>query len=324
MSRHAWVSLRWLPLAAMLVLPAACAEHDPIALGTLEWDRISVPAPAAETIVALQVREGQRVRAGAALLQLEPTRTAAQLQALQAQAQQAGEALQELRNGPRSEDIAQAQATLGAARAQAADASAYYARLQPLGRQRLVAAADVDRARAAAGNAQGAVRVAEQALLALQHGTRVEQVAQGEAALQAAQAQAAAQAVTLRKLDLLAPRDGLVDALPYKLGDQPPVGAPLVVMLVGERPYARVYLPQALRLQVRVGQAAHIQLQGRDGTLSGRVRSIRSDPGFTPYYALSGGDAARLSWLAEIELSADNDPARMANLPAGMPLQVRF
>ncbi|MEG2804235.1 HlyD family secretion protein, partial [Stenotrophomonas sp.] len=185
-------------------------------------------------------------------------------------------------------------------------------------------AADVDRARAAAGNAQGVVRAAEQALLALQHGTRVEQVAQGEAALQAAQAQAAAQAVTLRKLDLLAPRDGLVDAIPYKLGDQAPVGAPLVVMLVGDRPYARVYLPEAMRLQVKLGQAATIRLQGREGILSGRVRSIRSDPGFTPYYALSGSDAARLSWLAEIELGTDNDPARLANLPAGIPLQVEF
>lgn len=324
MSVVACVSRRWLPLAATLLLLAGCADREEPALGTLEWDRISVPAPAAETIVAIQVREGQRVRAGTSLLQLEQTRTAAQLQALQAQSQQAGEALLELRNGPRNEDIAQAQANLASARAQAADASAYYTRLQPLGRQQLVAAADVDRARAAAGNAQGAARAAEQALLALQHGTRVEQVAQGEAALQAAQAQAAVQAVTLNKLDLLAPRDGLVDALPYKQGDQAPVGAPLVVMLVGERPYARVYLPQALRLRVKVGQAAQIQLLGRDGTLAGRVRSIRSDPAFTPYYALSGADAARLSWLAEIELSADNDAARMANLPAGVPLQVTF
>lgn len=324
MSVVACVSRRWLPLAATLLLLAGCADREEPAVGTLEWDRISVPAPAAETIVAIQVREGQRVRAGTSLLQLEQTRTAAQLQALQAQSQQAGEALLELRNGPRNEDIAQAQANLASARAQAADASAYYTRLQPLGRQQLVAAADVDRARAAAGTAQGAARAAEQALLALQHGTRVEQVAQGEAALQAAQAQAAVQAVTLNKLDLLAPRDGLVDALPYKLGDQAPVGAPLVVMLVGDRPYARVYLPQALRLRVKVGQAAQIQLLGRDGTLAGRVRSIRSDPAFTPYYALSGADAARLSWLAEIELSADNDAARMANLPAGVPLQVTF
>jgi HlyD family secretion protein len=318
--------LRSVAVGGVALLSGACQPAAEPALGTLEWDRITVPAPAAETIVGVQVREGQQVAAGTALLQLEPTRTAAQLQALDAQTRQAGEALQELQHGPRQEDIDQARATLAAARAQAVDAAAYYARLQPLGRQRLVAAADVDRARAAAGSAQGTVRAAEQALLALQHGTRVEQVAQGQAALQAAQAQAAAQAVTLRKLDLVAPRAGRVDALPYKLGDQAPVGAPLVVLLVGERPYARVYLAQPLRLKVRVGQSARIYLQGREGSLPGHVRSIRSDPAFTPYYALSGNDVARLSWLAEVELDPDpgTAPAQMADLPAGVPVRVEF
>jgi HlyD family secretion protein len=312
-----------LPAVVALAL-CSCRPAPPSALGTLEWDRITVPAPAAETIVGIGVHEGQQVAAGAALLQLEPIRTAAQLQALEAQASQAGQALQELRVGPRREEIDQARASLASARAEAADASAYYKRLQPLGRQQLVAAADVDRARAAAGSAQGAVRAAEQALLALEHGTRVEQVAQGEAALQAAQAQAAAQAVTLRKLELVAPRAGRVDALPYRLGDQAPVGAPLVVLLVGKRPYARVYLPEPLRLQVRVGQPAQVFLQGRDGALPAHVRSIRSDPGFTPYYALSGDDASRLSWLAEIELDPAGEGTSLADLPAGAPLRVEF
>lgn len=304
-------------------LLAACHPAPPEALGTLEWDRITVPAPAAETIVAVAVVEGQHVPAGAPLLQLDATRTAAQLAALQAQSQRAGQALEELEHGPRVEDIAQARANLAAARAQAADASAYYARLQPLGRQRLVAAADVDRARAAAGNATGVVQAAEQALLALQHGTRAEQVAQAAASLQAAQAQQDEQAVTLGKLALVAPRAGVIDALPYRLGDQAPVGAPLAVLLVGDHPYARVYLPSALRPSVVVGQAAHVYLQGRDGALTGRVRAVRSDPVFTPYYALTGEDAARLSYLAEIEL-VGTDTAALARLPAGVPVRVTF
>lgn len=317
--------LRKRPLLVIaLALLAGCGRDEEAALGTLEWDRITVPAPAAEVIASVQVREGQQVVAGAPLMQLETTRTAAQLAALQAQSAQAGQALLELEHGPRREDIEQARATLAAARAQAVDADAYLARLQPLVRQQLVAAADVDRARAAAGNAQGAVRAAEQALLALEHGTRVEQVGQGQAALQAAQAQVAAQTVALDKLALVAPRAGRIDALPYKQGDQAPVGAPLVVMLVGEHPYARVYLPEPLRLRVKVGQAAQVSLQGRDGQWRGRVRSIRSDPGFNPYYALSGDDVSRLSWLAEIELEVDAGRGTALDLPAGVPVQASF
>ncbi len=92
-------------------------------------------------------------------------------------------------------------------------------------------------------------------------------------------------------------------------------------MLVGERPYARVYLPQPLRLQVTVGQAAQVQLEGGGTVLKGRVRSIRSEPSFTPYYALTGDDVARLSYLAEIEV---DEAADMRKLPAGLPVQVRF
>ena len=61
--------------------------------------------------------------------------------------------------------------------------NAYYARLQPLGTRKLVAAADVDRARAAASSASAQVRLAQAALDELLHGTRSEDIAQGEAAV---------------------------------------------------------------------------------------------------------------------------------------------
>ena len=162
--------------SAQLILTAvctlglsACRDSTPQVLGTLEWDRITLPAPVAEKIVRIDVREGQQVAAGASLLQLEPVRTQSQLAAMQAQAQQSREALSELEAGPRREDIVQARARLSAAQAQAVDARAYYSRLQPLGLQKLVAAADVDRARAAAGNAEAQVRAAQAALLELDH-----------------------------------------------------------------------------------------------------------------------------------------------------------
>lgn len=312
-------SLRILLLSTALLSLAACGDEIPRALGTLEWDRITLPAPAAEKIVGIQVREGQRVKAGAALLRLEANRTQSQFAAAQAQAQQSGAALAELKAGPRSEQIAQARANLSAARAQAVDARAYSNRLQPLGRQKLVAAADVDRARAAAENAEAQVRAARQALLELERGTRSERIAQGEAAAQAAAAQATAQQLTLEKLTLVAPRDAQVDSIPYKLGDQAPVGAPLVVLLAGDAPYARIYVPEPLRARVKVGDAARVHVDGSDKAWSGTVRMIRNDPTFTPYYALTGQDAARLSYLAEVQLGTD---AR--ELPAGVPLWVEF
>ena len=303
---------------ALALSLSACSQSTPQVSGTLEWDRISLPAPAAEKIVAIDVHEGQQVAAGTRLLQLELTRTQAQLDAARALARQGDAALAELRAGPRSEQIAQARAMLASARAQAVDARAYYARLRPLGQRKLVAAAEVDRARAAAGNADGQVRAAQAALDELLHGTRSEDIAQGEAAAAAAQAEAAAQTATLGKLDITAPRAGRVDSLPYKLGDQAPVGAPLAILLVGAAPHARVYVPERMRAGVKPGMVARVFVDGRDGSFAGHVRMVRSEPVFTPYYALSGDDAARLSYIAEIVLDHPGD------LPAGLPVRVEF
>ncbi len=306
-------------LAACALVLAACAEGPPQALGTLEFDRITVPAPVAERIVSIEVREGEQVSAGTVLLTLDRTRVVAETQATQAEAQRQRDALAELEAGPRSEQIRQARANLAAAEADAADANAYYERVKGLADRKLVAASDVDRARAAASSANAQVRQAEALLDERVHGTRREQIEQGRAALRGAEASQAAQQAVLDKLRIVAPRDGRIDSLPYRLGDQAPVGAPLVVLLVGDAPHARIYVPEPVRSRVKVGATVRVFVDGVDAGFEGRVRMIRSEPSFTPYYALTGEDAARLSYLAEVSLGAD-----AAGLPAGLPVRVEF
>lgn len=308
--------MRMTPLL-LAVLLLGCRAEAPQALGTLEYDRVTLPAPASESILRIDVREGQRVQAGARLMQLQPVRVEAQLAAQRAQAEQARATLAELQAGPRGEAIARARAQLAAARAQAREARAYAARVIPLGERRLVSAAEVDRARAAADSAEAQARTAAQQLAELERGTREEQIAQASAALAAAEARVQAQAVAQSELAVTAPRAGTVDSLPYEPGDRPPVGAPLAVLLVGETPHARIYVPQPLRTRVRVGSPVWVHVDGRRH--AGRVRMVRSEPVFTPYYALIGDDVARLSYLAEVTLDAS-----AKGLPAGLPVHVEL
>jgi HlyD family secretion protein len=312
-------NLRILLLSCAPLLLAACSKETPRALGTVEWDRITLPATASERILAIEVREGQRVHAGEVLLRLDSSTLASQLEANAAEEARQEAALAELRTGPRAEQIARQRASLAAAEATAAEARAQYQRAQSLAAPQLIAQAELDRARATADAAEAQVRAARQALLELTRGTRAEQIAQGEAAARAAAAQVAALRLTLDKLTLTAPREGVVDSLPYRVGDQPPAGAPLVTLLVGEAPHARVYVPLRLRAAVTVGDAATVHVEGVQREFAGTVRMIRSEPVFTPYYALTGQDASRLSYLAEIQLGAD-----AAQLPAGLPVSVTF
>lgn len=312
-------SLRRAAALLTVTLLAACQPQAPQVLGTVEFDRITLPAPAAEIIVKIDAREGQYVPKGQRIMQLETTRTQAALDTARADVRQQQQALLELERGPREEQIRQARSNLTGAQAQARDASAYYQRLSALARQQFVSAADLDRAKASAGNAEAAVAADRAALDLLLNGSRAEDIAQARATLAAAEATAASRAVDLEKLDLTAPRDVRVDSLPYKLGDQAQPGTPLVILLASDTPYARVYVPAALRPSVKVGDAAEVMLNNGQRSFHGVVRLIRSEPSFTPYYALTGEDANRLSYIAEIVLGQD---AR--ELPQGFPVSARF
>ncbi len=306
-------------LLSTLLLAAltGCADADKPLLGTLEWDRVSLPAEASEVLLRVAVAEGERVEAGQLLLELDPRRQDARIAQARAEVEQAAAHLAELSNGARSETIDAARADLARNRAELTDAERSFSRIAELYQRKQVAIAELDRARAARDQASAATRSAEAQLRELTNGTRPEQLEQAAAALEAARGNLAQLQVGREHLSLRAPRSGLVDALPFKVGDQPPAGAELVSLLVGEQPYARVFIPASIRAQVSVGDVMRVFVEGVEQPFQARVRSIRSEAAFTPYYALTGDDASRLMYRAELVLQGE--AARQ--LPAGLPLR---
>ena len=308
---------RLLLSALLLVALTGCADADKPLLGTLEWDRVSLPAEASEVLLRIAVAEGERVEAGQLLLELDPRRQDARIAQARAEVEQAAAHLAELSNGARSETIDAARADLARNRAELTDAERSFSRIAELHQRKQVAIAELDRARAARDQASAATRSAEAQLRELTNGTRPEQLEQAAAALEAARGNLAQLQVGREHLSLRAPRSGLVDALPFKVGDQPPAGAELVSLLVGEQPYARVFIPASIRAQVSVGDLMRVFVEGVEQPFQARVRSIRSEAAFTPYYALTGDDASRLMYRAELVLQGE--AARQ--LPAGLPLR---
>lgn len=310
--------MRRLLLSALLLAAlTGCADADKPLLGTLEWDRVSLPAEASEVLLRIAVAEGERVEAGQLLLELDPRRQDARIAQARAEVEQAAAHLAELSNGARSETIDAARADLARNRAELTDAERSFSRIAELYQRKQVAIAELDRARAARDQAGAATRSAEAQLRELTNGTRPEQLEQAAAALEAARGNLAQLQVGREHLSLRAPRAGLVDALPFKVGDQPPAGAELVSLLVGEQPYARVFIPASIRAQVSVGDVMRVFVEGVEQPFQARVRSIRSEAAFTPYYALTGDDASRLMYRAELVLQGE--AARQ--LPAGLPLR---
>jgi HlyD family secretion protein len=311
------IFFRYLFLACLLLFCGACKKETRAMLGTLEWDRITLPATAAEPIVEIQIVEGTQVEKNQILLQLDSAHAKARLETLQFEAAQAEQILKALQAGARSENKREASEKLAALMAQAKNADAQLARVRSLVKQQLLPRADLDRATAAANSAHAEVRAAKANVDLLQNGSRNEDLAQAQARLSAAQSLLSGAQIDLQRLTVRAPRTARVDSLPYKQGDQPAIGAPLAVLLVGDAPIARIYVPEPMRAQIKVGDMVSVAVDGEANTYSGKVRMIRSEPSFTPYYALNGKDAARLSYLAEISLSSE-----AASLPAGLPVHV--
>ena len=141
---------------------------------------------------------------------------------------------------------------------------------------------------------------------------------QAQAAVARSKAALAELETTASRYVVRAPRDGVVEALPYKLGERPPAGAPVAVMLADGTPYARVYVPEPLRASYTAGARVQLRVDGVQQPLTGTVRYVSAEASFTPYNSLTQKDRTRLSYLAEITV----DDPKAADLPSGIPVQV--
>lgn len=311
---------RAIAVAVAGLAAAACGGDGQALLGTLERDRIELIAEAREPIVEVAVREGDAVAEGQLLLRLDTTAIDARLAEARSNAVQAERRLAELVAGARSEQVREARARLAGAVARADVESKEFDRIDKLVADAMLPANARDRQRALKDGAAADERAARERLLELEHGARVEVIDQAAAALAAARAQVAGLELTLARHTVRSPRAGVIDALPYELGERPPPGAPVAVLLAAGQPYARVYIPETQRVGVAAGDPATVRIDGTDRDWRAEVRYVSSEAAFTPYYALNERDRGRLSFLAEIVLTEPE----AASLPTGMPVETRL
>ncbi len=314
-------ALRACLLCGVIASLTACARNQQApAVGTLERHRFEIAATAAEQIVAMPVREGQAVKQGDVVAQLDGGSLAANRASVAAQASQLQHRLDELEHGARAGEIVQARAQVAAAKAQYDQNLKEYERLSDLVGRGLVAQSQADAQLQLRDTSAAQLKSAQAGLDLLLQGTRSEQLDQARAALQSAESLLQQQDVLLARLQLVAPVDGVIEALPYRLGERPVLGAPVVIMLAAGMPYARVYIPEPERAALRAGQSLPVHVDGVAQTFTGTLRYIAGEASFTPYFALTQRDRSRLAYLAEIDLP---EPAAR-DLPVGVPVEVRL
>ncbi|MDE0591448.1 HlyD family efflux transporter periplasmic adaptor subunit [Halocynthiibacter sp. C4] len=310
-----------IPLIVAAIFPAfldQCSRADEsVALGILARDRVALTATANEIVVDLPLAEGSKVKVGDTLVQLDGTLQTSKLALAQAELEKAQATLLKLQVGAREEEIAIAEAEVAGAVARLADAEAIYQRNLKLVENSIVTEAQVANNLAVRDSARAELRSAKETLKELKNGTRPEDLAVAEANVRAQEASVKAEQTILDELTVVATRDGILDSLPWNLGERVALGSPVAVLITGEVPYARVYIPEPHRIKLKTGDKLEVHVDGLDAPLDGVVRWISDDPSFTPYFGLNKDDRTRLVYLAEIDL-----PSASPDLPPGIPVQV--
>ena len=308
----------WLLLATVLALTACDSSTDENRIvGELASDRIELTAEVAEPVIEILVAEGETVAAGQALMRQNSARAEARLAEAEAALGQAQARLDELVRGPRSEQISAARANVEGAKDELDFRRSDFARVQGIFDKQLASPELLDRAKAALDAAEANDKLRRAQLQELLSGTTVEELAQAEQVVKQTAARRDLLAVDLARHEITAPVDGIVDSRLFELGERPVPGQTTLVMLPGEQPYARIYVPEQLRVHVIVGAPAEIYVDGLDEVISGRVRWVASESAFTPYYALTERDRGHLTYIAKVDIIEER-----ARLPDGVPVEV--
>ena len=304
-----------------IIMLAACGAADDAnrVVGELASDRIELTAEFSEPLIEIAVAEGEQVTSGQVLLRQDDARARARLADAQAAHLQMKARLDELVRGPRSEQISAARATVEGATQDLDFRRGEQARIADIHQRGLASADLLDRVNAALDAAQATLKLRLAQLEELLAGTTLEELAQAEQAVNQAAARRDGAQIDVDRHALRAPVDGIVDSRLFELGERPGIGQPVIIVLGGKQPYARVYVPEDIRVQVTTGTKAWIHVDGMETPVAGRVRWVASEAAFTPYYALTERDRGRLSYVAKVDITEQRD-----RLPDGIPLEVEF
>lgn len=313
------INLRIVVAALYIGGLAACGEgpDDQRLVGQLESDRIEITAESAEPIVHRAVIEGEAVTAGQVIIEQDTTRVAARVAEAEATLLQVQARLDELIRGPRRELILAAKANVHGAEKELAFRETDLLRAEQVFERKLASPEVRDRARVARDRALASLENVVARLNELLSGTTAEELRQAEEQVRQAEARLETVRIDRERHTAIAHEDGVVDSLLFEIGERPAPGQPIAILLSGKQAYARVYVPESIRVHVGPGSEALIYVDGMEQAFNGRVRWVASESAFTPYFALTERDRGRLSYVAKIDITDAT-----GRLPDGVPVEV--
>jgi HlyD family secretion protein len=281
-----------------------------------------------ERIVEVRFQEGDRVRKGEVLAVLDRSRLEPQVAQAAAQVEAQRQVAERLHRGSRPEEIAQAEANVESAKADAVNAKLQYDRMRNLRAVRLpdrteasaVSQEEVDNAKAALDVAEARLMVNKKALELARLGPRYEDRAEGDARLQANEAQLAFLRQQLADTELKAPSDAIVRTRLLEPGEMASPQRPVFSLAIIDPKWVRAYVSEPDLGRVRPGMKATVTVDSFPGRrFDGWVGFVSPVAEFTPKPVQT--EELRTSLVYEVRVFV-TDPSDELRL--GMPATVHL
>ncbi|MBC8043911.1 MAG: efflux RND transporter periplasmic adaptor subunit [Rhizobacter sp.] len=291
---------------SLAITLSACTnkETQPIeASGIIETTDVNLSAKAVGTVISLRVREGDQVRRGDTLAVIDPADLKLQAEQLQAGVDLSKAQYDLLRNGSRSEDVAQASEGVSQAKATLDNAKDDFDRYEKLYKSGSVAEkqfADVKTHYEVAQRQYGGLQSGYQKL---RRGSRSEDLAAAKARLTQSEAILRATQKKISDCYLTSPAQGIITKRAVEEGEFVSTGAQMLTVSKTETVKLKIYVAEDELGKVKVGQNASLKIDTfKDKRYSGKVTYISPAAEFTPKNVQTKDDRVKLVFEVQVEV----------------------
>jgi len=273
--------------------------------GTIETDEVHVASRYGGRVERIYAGEGDTLRAGQVIMQLDAAE-------LRAQRDYTAALLEELEHGPRPAEIAAAKHDWESLAAQLDYARSEAKRAQELFDQKVVSQTELDDANSRANSLQQSTDAAQKRYDLLAEGTRPERIAR-------ARAQLAEIGARLREMTINAPTNCVLEVLSVKVGDVLPANREVATLILPQHLWVRVYVPELWLGLIQLGELVKLHTDSTRDEYTGTIEQINRQAEFTPRNVQTVADRIRQVFGVKVRLPTDTPTLR-----AGMSVDVFF
>jgi len=220
--------------------------------------------------------------------------------------------LEELEHGPRPAEIAAGKAEWEALAAELDFARTEERRVKELYEQNVSSSQELDSATSRARRLAEATVAAKERYDLLVEGTRLERLAQARAQLAEIDAH-------LSEMRVASPTNCILEVLSVKVGDVLPSNREVATLLMPERLWVRVYVPEPWLGRIQIGQQLQVRTDSSSEQFAGTIEQINRQAEFTPRNVQTVEDRIRQVFGVKVRLPGDTGKLR-----AGMSVDVFF